>query len=223
MRHIIMQTTCWVLVRYYVLIHRILKPPVGTNYSPPLEGRCLVKIHWAVVSCPHKLSRVRHIIMQTTCWVLVRYYVLIQRILKPLVGKCTRADTPRPSLHKRIMSCRYNLLCLLCLTMPLTVATETEITTTDNPFQTFEARPQQAKPQQQIDPLTAYPVAQYVVHGVIVTADNAVAVVYSPRKTWHRLRVDAQLGQEQAVIRQITTKGIQIDIQNTLLWLPVLQ
>ena len=115
------------------------------------------------------------------------------------------------------------LLCLLCLAVPLAIATEAEITTSDNPFQTLEARPQQTKPQQQIDPLAAYPVAQYVVHGVIVTADNAVAVVYSPRKTWHRLRVNAQLGQEQAVIRQITTKGIQIDMQNTLLWLPVLQ
>ena len=115
------------------------------------------------------------------------------------------------------------LLCLLCLTASFAIADGVEIVASDNHFQTYEARPQPAQPQQQVDPLTAYPVSQYIVHGVIVTTDNAVAVVYSPRKTWHRLQVNAQLGQEQAVIRQITTKGIQIDMQNTLLWLPVLQ
>ena len=116
------------------------------------------------------------------------------------------------------------LLCLLCLTAPFASAEDTKDIISDNHFQTREKLSQPEKPQQrQIDPLTAYPVAQYVVHGVIVAADNAVAVVYSPRNTWHRLQVRAQLGQEQAIIRQITTKGIQIEIQNTLSWLPLLQ
>ena len=155
-----------------------------------------------------------------TYWLNRRFYCACH---PPTGGECTHTNTTQPP-HRKGMGRRYGwLLCLLCLAVPFVIADEAEIVAGDNHFQTHEERPQPAQPQQQIDPLMAYPVSQYIVHGVIVTADNAVAVVYSPRKTWHRLQVNAQLGQEQAVIRQITTKGIEIDMQNTLLWLPVLQ
>ncbi len=128
-----------------------------------------------------------------------------------------RSLTP---LQRRGIVC----LCLLCFTALFSNADGVEAIASENHFQTQEKPSQPAKPQQQqVDPLVAYPATQYVVHGVIVAADNAVAVVYSPNNTWHRLQVDAQLGQEQAVIQQITTRGIQIKMQDTLLWLPVLQ
>ena len=121
-------------------------------------------------------------------------------------------------------SWRQFCLCILCLTALFSNAESTEAIVSESHFQTREKPLQPAKPQQrQVDPLTAHPATQYVVHGVIVAADNAVAVVYSPNNTWHRLQVDAQLGQEQAVVQQITTRGIQIKMQDTLLWLPVLQ
>ena len=123
-----------------------------------------------------------------------------------------------------IAGIRQRHLCLyaLCLVMSFSTA-GAEPAASYNHFQTTENHSQSPKQAQKIDPLTAYPAAHYVVHGVIVMEDNAVAVVYSPRDTWHRLQVHSHLGQEQAIIRQITTRGIQIDMQDTLLWLPVLQ
>ena len=114
-------------------------------------------------------------------------------------------------------------LYLFYLIMLFSIADGAETIATDNPFQAGENHLQSSEPSLQVDPLAAYPATQYIVHGVIVMADNAVAVVYTPRNTWHRLRVHSQMGQEQAVIRQITTQGIQIDKEGTLLWLPVLQ
>ena len=124
--------------------------------------------------------------------------------------------------------CRFmdRTLCVLyvsCLVLLLPLANATEVPAASNHFQPTDNYPQSPRQPQQTDPLKAYPVAQYVVHGVIVMEDNAVAVVYTPRNTWHKLQVQSHLGQEQAVVRQITTKGIQIDIQDTLLWLPILQ
>ena len=119
---------------------------------------------------------------------------------------------------------RHRHLCLyaLCLVMSFSIA-DAEPAENYNHFQATENHPQSPKQSQKIDPLTAYPAAQYIVQGVVVMEDNAVAVVYSPRNTWHRLQVHSHLGQEQAIIRQITTRGIQIEMQDTLLWLPVLQ
>ena len=126
----------------------------------------------------------------------------------------------KPPFQRRGIVC----LCLLCLTALFSNADGVDVIESENHFQTREKPLQPPKSQQrQVDPLVAYPATQYVVHGVIVTADNAVAVVYTPGNTWHRLQVDAQLGLEQAVIEQITTRGIQIKMQDTLLWLPVLQ
>ena len=83
LRHIIVQPIYWVLARYYVLIQRALKPPaVGADYSPPVEG-CQASPDGVVVACLHKPNRLRHIIVQPIYWVLARYYVLIQRALKP--------------------------------------------------------------------------------------------------------------------------------------------
>lgn len=93
----------------------------------------------------------------------------------------------------------------------------------NNLFQPTDDALPAAQQTQESNPLKAYPATQYVVRGVIIMADNAVAVVYSPRNTWHRLNVQSRLGAEDAVVHKISTKGIQIDKQGTLLWLPVLQ
>ena len=83
LRHIIVQPIYWVLAQYYVLIQRALKPPaVGADYSPPVEG-WQASPDGVVVACLHKPNRLRHIIVQPIYWVLARYYVLIQRALKP--------------------------------------------------------------------------------------------------------------------------------------------
>ena len=93
----------------------------------------------------------------------------------------------------------------------------------NNLFQSTDDALPEVQQVQESNPLKAYPAAQYVVHGVIVMADNAVAVVYSPRNTWHRLNVQSRLGTEDAVVHKISTQGVQIEKQGTLLWLPVLQ
>ena len=113
----------------------------------------------------------------------------------------------------------------LCYTfLLLSVAQAAEPDTTSNHFRTTnEHTPQSSAPSQQLDPLKAYPVSQYIVHGVVVMEDNALAIVYTPRNTWHKLHVSSQLGIKQAVVRQITINGIQLDMHGTLLWLPVLQ
>lgn len=104
------------------------------------------------------------------------------------------------------------------------IATNDASQPADNHFRTDDDYLQSPQP---IDapahPLQAYPYTQYVVHGVVVSADNAVAVVYTPDHTWHRLQRHAQIGLEQASIKQITTEGIQLEHQGSLLWLPVLQ
>lgn len=82
---------------------------------------------------------------------------------------------------------------------------------------------QSSEPLHLSNPLTAYPVSQYRVHGVVVMIDKATAVVYTPKQTWHIVRVGTALGSEQAVIRAITVEGIQIELARALHWLPVLR
>ena len=121
------------------------------------------------------------------------------------------------------ISNRYLYLYIACLILSLSLAAGAEVPAMNNHFQPNDNHLPTPPPSQQIDPLKAYPTAQYIVHGVLVMEDNAVAVVYTPRNTWHKLYVNSHLGEEQAVVRQITTQGIQIDMQDTLLWLPILQ
>lgn len=122
-----------------------------------------------------------------------------------------------------LLAC-YLALYLPCLILLCSIANAADEMPTQNHFRANNHRELQPTLQtQSIDPLTTYPLALYVVHGVVITEDNAIAIVYTPRNTWHKLRVPAQLGQEQAVVHKITTQGIQVEMQGTLLWLPVLE
>ena len=116
---------------------------------------------------------------------------------------------------------RLYLYAYFILSLSITATAETNAV--NNPFQANEELSQPPQQSQEIDPLKAYPAAQYVVQGVIVMADNAVAVVHSPRNTWHKVHVQSHLGSEDAVVQKISTKGIQIETQGTLLWLPIPQ
>ena len=86
LRHIITQTIYRIFARYYVLIQRPSKPPVGADHSPPVEG-WQAQPDGVVVAYLNKLNCLRHIITQTIYQVFARHYVLIQRLSKPPVGR----------------------------------------------------------------------------------------------------------------------------------------
>ena len=113
------------------------------------------------------------------------------------------------------------LLCgaALCLAVSLALPDGAQLRAADNPFSATEGGIQSSEQSPLSDPLKAYPATQYVVHGVVIMGDEAVAVVYTPDGTWHRLQHAAHLGLEQAVVRQITMQGIQIEQHGSLLWL----
>lgn len=113
---------------------------------------------------------------------------------------------------------KLNLIIGISLSILLSVAVVSATTTglARDPFRS-------SQPLHQSDPLQAYPVTQYRVHGVAVLVSKAAAVIYTPEQTWHLVRVGDYLGREQAVIRAITIKGVQIELGQTHHWLPVLQ
>jgi len=115
------------------------------------------------------------------------------------------------------------LLCgaALCFAVSLALPDSAQLSAADNPFSATEGAFQSREQSPLSDPLKAYPATQYVVRGVVIMEDEAVAVVYTPEATWHRLQRAAQFGLEQVVVRQITTQGIQIEQHGSLLWLPI--
>ena len=83
------------------------------------------------------------------------------------------------SIITRIFPTGHRHLCLyaLCVVMSFSIA-DAEPAESYNHFQATENYPQSPKQSPEIDPLTAYSVAQYVVHGVVVMEDNNV---YQPK------------------------------------------
>ncbi len=73
---------------------------VGADHSPPVEG-CQAPPDGVVVAHLHIPNRLHYIIMQPICWVLARYWVLIQRVPKPLhmLGTCVIST----AVHHQIM------------------------------------------------------------------------------------------------------------------------
>ena len=119
---------------------------------------------------------------------------------------------------------RCVLLYLATLIVSCVIANAAEDPRPNNHFGATNNRTTQpAQQSQSLDPLKDYPLKRYTVHGVIVMENDAVAIVKTPQNTWHKLRVRSYLGQQQARVHQITTQGIQVEIQGTLQWLPVLQ